>query len=228
MLPATLNWEAKTTSDNPEEQVADTIEMMAAYVRADANSPQVQQEAASVAAPDATPQEIIDGVFWHVKRLIRFQEDGTTARPLQSHLANAGLGDYNVVEVLIRPRDMVTWRSDTGKGQVGDCDDFAMLTAALLKARGIEAKFVTVAADPSMPGQFSHVYVAAYPPSGRVALDTSHGEYPGWETAAYSRKEEWGIDAGLRGWLVAGLIVLALWAGRVGKGGKGRGRRRSP
>ncbi len=226
MLPATLNWEARTTSDNPEEQVADTIEMMSAYVRADTSSQEVKDEAASVATPDATPQEVIDGVFWHVKRLIRFQADSTTALPLSSHLASAGLGDSPVVEVLIRPRDMVTWQKDTGRGQVGDCDDFAMLTAALLKARGVEAKFVTVAADPSMPNQFSHVYVAAYPSTGgRVALDTSHGEYPGWETTAYSRKEEWGIDAGLRGWLVAGLIVLALWAGRVGRTGW---RRRMP
>lgn len=225
MLPATLNWEARLTSDTPDEQVADTIEMMASYVRADANSQPVKDEAASLATPDATPEEIIDGVFWHVKRLIRFQEDGTTARPIASYLAHLGLGDHNVVEILIRPRDMVTWRSDTGRGQIGDCDDFAMLTAALLKARGVEAKFVTVAADASQPGQFSHVYVAAYPPGGgRVALDTSHGEYPGWETAAYNRKEEWSIDAGLRGWLVAGLVLLALWAGRVGKGR----RRRTP
>ena len=43
----------------------------------------------------------------------------------------------------------------------GDCDDFSMLTAALLEASGIPWEFVTVAADRDSPGRFSHVYVRA-------------------------------------------------------------------
>jgi hypothetical protein len=214
MLPSTLNMEARLTGDDPDGQVADTINLMSEYVRSDARSPEVIKEAATVAPMGTPPDEVVEAVFWHVKRLISFQHDDVTAAPLATRLAQAGLSDIPVIEVLIRPRDMVTWREDTGRGQVGDCDDYAMLTAALLRAHGISSSFVTAAADPRVPGQYSHVYVAAYPPSGRIALDTSHGAYPGWEVENASRKEEWPVDAGLRGLLLAGIIALIVWFGR--------------
>jgi hypothetical protein len=216
MTPATLNWDATLVGDNPDSQVATTIELMSRYVRQDAHSPEVMAEAAKAAPPGTDP---LYGVFRHVKGLIRFQHDEKTAAPLQSRIAAAGY-DYPIVEVLIRPRDMVTWARDTGMGQIGDCDDYAMLTAALLKAHGVNANFVTVAADPYNPGQYSHVYVAAYPsPGERVAMDTSHGAYPGWEARGdnVTRMEEWPVDAGLRGLLVAGLIVVALIMGAIQK-----------
>jgi hypothetical protein len=210
MLPATLNWEARLTGDDPDEQVRTTIEMMSRYVREDCQSPAVLQ-AAQIAAPPGT--DPIEGIFEYVKGLIRFQADERTAEPLSSHLDKAGLSGYPVVEVLIRPRDMLTWQGDTGRSQVGDCDDFSMLTAALLKARGMDASFVTVAADPRLPGQFSHVYVAAYTKDGRVALDTSHGQYAGWEvTENMSRKEEWPIESNWRGIVLAGLLALIAFA----------------
>jgi hypothetical protein len=213
MLPSTLNMDARVVGDDPDEQVAETIGLMQRYVREDTGTPEVLSAAEEAAPPGDDP---LDGVFRYVKGLIRFQADETTAAPLQSRLAKMGLGEYPVVEVLIRPRDMVTWRRDTGQGQVGDCDDYAMLTAALLIARGVDASFVTVAADPREPGQYSHVYVAAYPPGGgRVAMDTSHGEQPGWEVANVTRRREWPIRSGFRGLLLAGLVILALvsnWA----------------
>jgi len=208
-MTPTLNWEARLTGDDPDQQVADTMNLMVGYVREDAHSP-VVLEAALEAAPSPDPAEIIEGVFHYVRDLIRFQHDTAIAAPLDSQLAKAGLAEVPVVEVLIRPRDLLTWRRDTGRGPVGDCDDYAMLTAALLKARGVEANFVTVAADPSHPQQFSHVYVAAYPPGGRVALDTSHGAYAGWEVENVGRREEWSIGAGLTGLLLVGLVIWAL------------------
>ena len=211
MLPETLKWEATLTGDDPDQQVADTIGLMSHYVREDSRNPTVIKDAAQIAPPGTDPTE---AVFWHVKQLIRFQHDEVTAKPLESRLLKMGLG-YPVVEVLIRPVDMLTWREDTGQQQVGDCDDYAMLTAALLRAHGIRSSFVTAAADPRIPGQFSHVYVAAYPESGRIALDTSHGSYPGWEVSEHvTRREEWPLEAGLAGWIVLSLIVLVLWAGR--------------
>lgn len=209
MLPSTLNMEARLTGDDPDGQVADTINLMSEYVRADANSPEVIKEAVAIAPLSSDPSEVVDGVFWYVKRLISFQHDDVTAAPLASRLARMGLADIPVIEVLIRPRDMVTWREDTGRGQVGDCDDYAMLTAALLRAHGISSSFVTAAADPRVPGQYSHVYVVAYPPSGRIALDTSHGAYPGWEVEGATRKEEWAVDAGFGVLILAGFIGLA-------------------
>ena len=215
MQTATLNWDATVVPDDPDEQVAITIELMSDYVRADAQSPEVVAEAEIAAPAGAGPLDILDGIFHHVKHLIQFQHDEDTASPLRSKLLEAGLGDYPVVEVLIRPRDMITWRGDTRGGQPkGDCDDYAMLTAALVLAKGMGAKFVTVAADPRLPGQWSHVYVVAYPEGGeRVAMDTSHGGYPGWEAQnGVTRRQEWDIDAGLEQWLVIGLVVWAVLA----------------
>jgi transglutaminase-like putative cysteine protease len=208
-LAPALNWEARLTGDDPDQQVADTINLMAKYVREDARAP-VVVEAAQEAAPSDDPDDVVEGIFYYVRDLIRFQHDELTAAPLSSQLAKVGLADIPVVEVLIRPRDLLTWRRDTGKGPVGDCDDYAMLTAALLRARGVEASFVTVAADPSHPQQFSHVYVAAYPPSGRIALDTSHGKHPGWEAERVGRREEWPVGAGLVGLVLTGLVIWAL------------------
>jgi hypothetical protein len=78
----------------------------------------------------------------------------------------------------------------------------------------VKAKFVTVAADPRMPGQWSHVYVVAYLGGKRVPLDTSHGDYPGWEASEYvTRRQEWDVDgAGLKQWLVIGLVAWAVMA----------------
>ena len=204
-----LQWEATLTGDDPDQQVADTIHLMSQYVREDSQSPSVIKDAANIASPGVDP---IKAIFHHVKSLIRFQHDEVTAAWMESRLLKQALG-LPVVEVLIRPQDMLTWREDTGQHPVGDCDDYAMLTAALFQAHGIPASFVTVAADPRAPDQFTHVYVAAYPSSGRIALDTSHGDYPGWETPNATRKEEWPVDAGLAGWVVLGLIVLVLWVG---------------
>ena len=209
-----LNFEARLTSDDPDQQVADAIELMSRYAREDSRSEVVLDYARRLAPPSATPEEVAESVFWAVKRLIRFQTDESIAAPLGSHLASIGAGEYPVVEVLIRPRDMLTWSEDTGSGQVGDCDDFAMLVASLLLARGIRASFVTVAADPAAPNQWSHVYVAAYLPSGRLALDASHGGYPGWETGRVWRRQEWPVESDLRGLLIAVLLGLIVWLSR--------------
>ena len=201
--------------DDPDQQVAATIDLMAKYVREDAHSPEVKSVAGSLAPPDASPDEILNAAFLYVRGLVRFQQDETTAQPLQSRIAAAGLDGYPVVEVLIRPRDMVTWRGE-GYGQpAGDCDDFSMLTAALLMARGVKVNFATAAADGRVPGQWSHVYVVAYPGGGeRVPMDTSHGQAPGWEAqgASVTRREEWPITSGFREILVAGVIVAVVLA----------------
>jgi len=47
-----------------------------------------------------------------------------------------------LAEVLIRPVDLLAMRTPSG-----DCDDFSMLAAAMLRALGIRASFKTAAAD---------------------------------------------------------------------------------
>jgi transglutaminase-like putative cysteine protease len=122
-----------------------------------------------------------------------------------------------VIEVLIRPVDMSELCRDGKCRRTGDCDDYSMYTAALLKAAQVDVKFATVKADPRQPDRDSHVYVVAYNKDrGRVALDVSHGLYPGWEVEAQS-KTEWDIGASPL-WLVAAaalVIYLLLRRGRA-------------
>lgn len=52
------------------------------------------------------------------------------------------------------------------KIRAGDCDDISMLLATLVMAVGYPARLMTVAASPSSPEQFSHVYMEAEIPAG--------------------------------------------------------------
>lgn len=202
-LGQTVNYEVTQIPDGGDEQTAAVIALMVRYAVEDAASKEIQQEASRALAEQAGLPPV-EAVFWHVKRSLRFVRDEQTAIPFQALYADP------VVETLIRPRDVVTFCATQGDGCVrqGDCDDFSAYTASLLLALGIPCKFVTVAADSAAPDQFSHVYVAAYPAGQRIALDTSHGDYPGWETKAYKRIQEWGMGSP-----VAALVPLALIAG---------------
>lgn len=95
----------------------------------------------------------------------------------------------------------------TIKFGAGDCDDHAVLVAALLGAIGYQWQFKTV----GIYGQsdFTHVYteiydgdgqfVTQYDPSNWVALDTTVDEAsPGWEPAGISRSATWSEMRGFR------------------------------
>lgn len=199
-----LRWEAAVTSDDPDEQVEHAIALMSGYVRADSHTPELLKDAAQAVPAGVDP---IQGIYDFVQRRIRFQRDEVTGAPI------AGLTGLPIVEVLIRPRDMATIYE-----RVGDCDDFSMYTAALLRAHGIKSRFVTVAGDPQEPGAWSHVYVAAYPEGrGRIPMDVSHGGYPGWEymEGAGPRKTEWPIEREAWPLLIALLVLLALFGKRT-------------
>jgi hypothetical protein len=72
-----------------------------------------------------------------------------------------------------------------------------MLAASMLLAAGRPACFVTVAADPSSPERFSHVYVETVDLHGqRMPLDCSHGSYPRWEVGDFRpvyRTQKWPV-----------------------------------
>ena len=64
----------------------------------------------------------------------------------------------------------------------GDCDDFTMLLCCFLEVLGCPWEIVTLAVDPHEPERWSHVYAVAVLEDGSLmALDASHGSYPGWE-----------------------------------------------
>jgi transglutaminase-like putative cysteine protease len=211
----TVRYEAREIPDYGDEQVAAVIRFMREYVAKDADSPEIQALAQRLVADCQSEREALCRVWQHVHDKIRFDRDENIGQPVQPLLPDRYKDKGEIVEVLIRPLDMATMCEGVpGCTLVGDCDDYVMYVLALLSALGIKAKLVTVAANDRDPGQFSHVYVAAYLKDGsRVALDASHGEYCGWEVAPGHcyRKEEWELRPGLKGLLVIGLAVaLAL------------------
>jgi hypothetical protein len=212
--------------EDPDGQVAGTVGVMRERVQEDVRNPQFQAWARGIcgSGDGGTGDDllIVDNAYTHVKGVIRFERDEVNA----ARISGGGVDPDDVVEVIIRPVDMMEYVKD-GKS-VGDCDDFSMYLAALLEACGVPCSFVTVAADREAPYQFSHVYVAAYPMvdggtgggSGervRIPLDASHGDGPGWEAeqvVTVRRKKEWKVSGCIGSLLeVAGVAVVvgALW-----------------
>jgi hypothetical protein len=79
----------------------------------------------------------------------------------------------------------------------GDCDDATMLICSLCGTIGIPCRIVTIAADPSSPREFSHVYPEAeIAPNRFVAMDVAR---PGSSYASapprYFRKRVWSLES---------------------------------
>jgi hypothetical protein len=203
-----VSYVASRLSEDPDTQVAQTIHRMRRHVIEDSRSAPIQRDAAAIQAQGGDP---ISDTFWWVKDRVGFRQDEQLAAPVWR-----GDGDPvdggQVVEVLIRPRDLAQMDRP-----LEDCDGFASYGPALLRAQGIDCKFVTVAADRRDPSRFSHVYAACTDPKTgqRVSVDASHGPYPGWECLSAGpvwRIKEWAIDGPEWGevlLIAAGLLILA-------------------
>lgn len=210
-----VRFSLRAVSDDPDTQVSEVIDIMRGYVVADADSSLIRDDAANATAGT----DPIQGIFDWVKARMIFQQDAKTSGAL-------GLGD--AVETLVRPIDisLQTKRAPA----VEDCDGFGMYTAALLSAAGVPSSWRTVAVDGRDPNRYSHVYAVAYPPHIRdwesardfsVAMDTSHGDYPGWEVPnMFGKKAEWPVESfpwcsliSLAG-LVIGAMTLFEWKPR--------------
>lgn len=179
-----VNYSITVVGDDPDEQVAATIALMRRYVREDWGTELIRRDALQ-AQSESGYQDPASAVFRFIKTRLRFVKDETTLEPFAFSPELPG------VEALIRPVDMAM--QPAGR-QIGDCDDYVMYGAALLKALGVDSRFVTVAADPADPSRYSHVYLAAYQDGYRIPLDLSHGDYPGWETGnPYGKRREWEI-----------------------------------
>ena len=77
----------------------------------------------------------------------------------------------------------------------GDCDDASVLIASLLGTIGIPSRLVTIAADPSAPDEFSHIYPEAEVfPGNWVAMDVARpGSAYGSAPQKYFRKRIWSL-----------------------------------
>jgi transglutaminase-like putative cysteine protease len=95
--------------------------------------------------------------------------------------------------------------------RAGDCDDYTLLLASLAGTVGIATRAVTVAADPSAPNDFSHIYPEAeLSPGNWVAMDAARpGAQYGLPAQRYFRKRVWSLtDSSYRD--VAGQRISSL------------------
>ena len=162
-----------------------TVVKMCEHIRNAQSDPMLTAAARNITGPCKTPADQLSAVWLWVKHHIKFLHDEVLTRTLFNE------GDH--FELLISPPVMLRMKTPSG-----DCDDFTMLADALACALGFEWGIVTIACDRKRPGEYSHVYGAAWLPNGVMCpLDCSHGKYPGWEVPArdVQRKTIWNSKA---------------------------------
>jgi hypothetical protein len=131
---------------------------------------------------DPNQQQTCSAAIWQwVKRNLEFVH----------HSKLFGIRDSlgPMLQLLIRPDAVLKMRRPKG-----DCAVFTCLECSMLNCRDLNWELVTVAVDPRQPGIYSHVYPRVILEDGRrIALDASHGKYPGWEVpdAHVSAKQVW-------------------------------------
>lgn len=171
-----------TTFERPdppcdETATAQTIGMMATLATLDSAAPQIISVTREATAGCTTDRLRAAAIHRWVKNRVRFVQDSSLAgfdpNPDQA-------------EVLVRPVDLLAMPAPAG-----DCDDFSMLAASMLRAAGIPCGFVTIAAEPDSP-DYSHVYVLVFTRAGdQIPLDASHGPRLGWEAPAIHKRRVW-------------------------------------
>jgi hypothetical protein len=165
--------------DDDEQNTAQTVDRMAEYIRADSLHPIVRRAAHT--ATRGAGADVRGSIHSWIRSHVEFVYDAELAKEIS--------GDPLAAEVLVRPVDLLTMPRPQG-----DCDDQSMLCAAMLRALGVKTWLKTVAADPEDTSRYSHVYVIADGPGGAMALDCSHGPYPGWEVAAAGKTKLWPVE----------------------------------
>ena len=195
-----VNYSFTALPESADGQVRSTIHRIIRYIRIDACSPFIQDEARKMLSLGGGDPNL--GVWNLLKPSMTFKNDEKIAADLPVNDSRK----EDTIEVLIRPIDQWTLIHLKGLG-IGDCDCYHMYAGCLLYSLGIPCSLVTVAADNERPQEFSHVYLASYWNGKRQALDISHGQHPGWE-APSTRMKEWPIHVTLGEQLSDGALVL--------------------
>ena len=162
-----------------DEETAQTVGYMDELAAADASDRAViaaaaeALEAAGIDARSSTPMEQACAVYWWLKRTIRYVPTPGTS-PL-------------VDQTLITPCAVLAMPEP-----IGDCPQFSMLAAAIFRVLCIPSLFVTIAAEPSFPDQWSHIYNTVEIEPGRfMPFDASNGPSPGAEYAKPFKRRVW-------------------------------------
>lgn len=160
--------------DDPDECTAMTVRFMSSLVKHSLSDPIIGQawndawqRFAGISGGDEPTV-----CWWYAKYLIKFVHHAELLRDWVFSMDDR--------QLLISPEALLKMSRPKG-----DCAIFTTLIQALLRYRGLGYETVTVAVNPSMPDEYTHVYPQAIRADGsRIALDASHGKYPGWEAPA--------------------------------------------
>lgn len=98
--------------------------------------------------------------------------------------------DIHRVETVHRARDLLRRHK-----KAADCDDFVILTGALLQAIGHPVRIIIIGNNPLDKDDYSHIYLQVFVGKKWIALDGSvPGAKPGWEAPKYSTKKIISLD----------------------------------
>jgi hypothetical protein len=178
-----VNYTFEQMPEDPDAQVSMACDRIIRMVLEDSESDVIQRYAAY--ALELGGGDPLTGVWLAVKPHIRFRQDFDIAADLQVDDSRKD----SIVETFIRPADQAMLIEARGAG-VEDCDGFTQFVACLLIALGVPCSLCVVAVDQEQPDRFSHIYVVAYPNGQRIAMDVSHGAFPGWECPNLGRIRE--------------------------------------
>jgi hypothetical protein len=173
LLRQNPNFRQASLSD-PDEATAQTVRYMADLVKHSLSDPIIEQAFADAWARfrQIAFSDEVAVCWWYAKYLIKFVH--------HQELLRDWLFELDELQLLISPEALLRMESPKG-----DCAIFTILIQSMLSTRGIPWETVTVAVDPSNPNLYTHVYAQAIRPDGsRIALDASHGKYPGWQAPA--------------------------------------------
>ncbi len=198
-----------TASDDDDTATAQVVERMTQHIQTAAADPYFQAFARdlvlrlrggpgfdqSIRDPFSSVECIASSAWWWCKLHLKFVHHNKLM-----HWYNLGGGGY---QLLISPQVIVAGLHDASpdireRSRRGDCAIYTMMCAAILQACGVPYEIVTVAVNPNQPDIFSHVFLYAVLPDGRrLAIDASHGKYPGWSAPAEhrTRTQVWNSSA---------------------------------
>ncbi len=176
----------KSTLDDSNKSTLQTVRLMCPLIKDACADPLIRDYAGRVGSRSRGHRALVAAeCFLFLKGNVRFVIDERPVLELY--------GETDQVDFLISPSVLMRMHSPAG-----DCDDFTMLACALLRCNNVPFEIVTIMADRTRPGQWSHIYPRAVMPNGqRMVIDaTPPGMYPGWEVPAYDiqRKQVWDAD----------------------------------
>jgi hypothetical protein len=179
-------------SSDPDTATAQTVEVMCDHITKGAMDTGVQMAARRAVEQFAGLSDVGLGAgsmgsaaFWWCKTYLQFRH--------HEFIIRERIGEAGHLQGLISPEVIVN-QVMNGERPEGDCAIYTDCVASFLRAAGVPYEIVTVAVNPEEPDVYSHVFLYEVLPNGeRLALDASHGDYPGWQvpTAHVSRRQVW-------------------------------------